>query len=124
SVSEHAAHHPADQSAHESTGIAAAPATTATAPTATAAAAMTAGRMIVGIIAGTGCRGCHDLGEQRLVLELVEIACGGIAARGLPALDHGAGILVELAADLGVKAKAGEAALHVAAQALVQSDLV
>ena len=49
-MSEHAAHHPADQSAHESTGIAAAPATTttATAPTATAAAAMTAGRMIVG----------------------------------------------------------------------------
>src|SRR6476659_4423351 len=69
-------------------------------------------------------RGRHDLGEQRLVLQLVEVAALGIAAGGLPACDHAAGGLIELAGGLGVEAEPGEAALHVAALPLVEADLV
>jgi hypothetical protein len=58
------------------------------------------------------------------VLQLVEEAGLGIAARGLPARDHGAGGFVELAVDLGVEAETGQPALHVAALALVEADLV
>ena len=58
------------------------------------------------------------------MLQLVEEAGLRIAARGLPAHDHGAGGFVELAGDLGVEAEAGEPALHVAALALVEADLV
>ena len=68
--------------------------------------------------------GRDDLGQQRLVLQLVEVAGLGIAAGGLPAPDHRAGVLVELAGDLGVEAEPVEPALHVAALALVEADLV
>ena len=69
-------------------------------------------------------RGRDDFGQQRLVLQLVEVAALGIAAGGLPARDHGTGHLVELAGHLGVEAEAVEPALHVAALALVEADLV
>src|SRR3981081_3083362 len=65
-----------------------------------------------------------DLAQQRLVLQLVEVAALGIAAGGLPARDHAAGGLIELAGGLGVEAEPGEAALHVAALALVEADLI
>src|SRR6202012_5002590 len=77
-----------------------------------------------GGVVGGGNAGRDDLAEQRLVLQRVEIAGDGIAARGLPALDHGAGVLVELAGRLGVEAEAGQAALHVAALAAVEPNLV
>ena len=48
----------------------------------------------------------------------------GIAARRLPAHDHVPGGFIELAAGLDVEAEAGEAALHVAALALVEAELV
>src|SRR5262245_25885883 len=101
SVAEHAAHHAANHVAHEGAGVGAATTATATAAATAASAATTtttaaatavanlATARVVGII-GAGCGGrCRDdLGEQRLVLELVEIAAHGIAAGGLPALDH------------------------------------
>ena len=65
-----------------------------------------------------------DFAQQRLVLQLVEVAALGIAAGGLPARDHRAGRFVELAGHLGVEAEAVEPALHVAALALVEADLV
>jgi len=58
------------------------------------------------------------------VLQRVEEAGLRVAAGGLPARDHGAGGFVEPAADLGVEAEAVEAALHVAALVLVETDLV
>src|SRR5205814_9974272 len=77
------------------------------------------------LVVGTrGRRGRDDLAQQRLVLQLVEVAALGIAAGGLPARDHAAGSLIELAIDLGVEAEPGEAALHVAALALVEADLI
>ena len=79
--------------------------------------------VIAGVVGGSGA-GRDDLREQRLVLELVQIAGCGIVARRLPALDHAAGRFVELAVDLGVEAEAVEAALHVAALALVETKLV
>ena len=69
-------------------------------------------------------RGGDDFRQQRLVLQLVEEARRRIAAGGLPARDHGAGLFVELAGHLGVEAEPGQAALHVAALALVEADLV
>ena len=80
-------------------------------------------RLVVGVVAGSNTC-CNDLGLQRLQLQGVEEAAPGIAARSLPARDHSAGIVVELAADPGVKAEAGQAALHVAALAPVETDLV
>ena len=88
------------------------------------AAPLDAAGRAVRLVAGT-CRGRgHNLGQQRLVLKLVEKAALGIAAGGLPARDDGAGLLIELAGDLGVEAEPGEAALHVAALALVEADLI
>src|SRR5262245_32881908 len=96
-------------------------ATTASATTTVGAA--TRLRLIL-VTRACGRRGRHDLGQQRLVLQLVEIAAGGVAARGLPALDHAAGRLVEHAGHLGVEAETIETALHVAALTLVEADLV
>ena len=79
--------------------------------------------LVVGIVGGNDA-GRDDLREQRLVLELVQIAGGGIVARGLPALEHATGCFIEPAVDLGVEAEAVEAALHVTALALVETDLV
>src|SRR5206468_12589998 len=77
------------------------------------------------LLVGTRCRrGRDNLAQQRLVLQLVEVAALGIAAGGLPARDHGTGPLIELAGDLGVEAESGQAALHVAALALVEADLI
>src|SRR5205823_1746960 len=92
---------------------------------AAAAAARAAGMMhalVVGIVGGNDA-GRDDLREQRLVLELVQIAGGGIVARGLPALEHATGCFIEPAVDPGVEAEAVEAALHVAALAFVETDL-
>src|SRR5579883_3580841 len=123
SVPEHAAHHAADQAAHEGAGIAAAAAIAATSAT-TAAAVPHVAAAVGGGIVGRGLAGRDDLGQQRLVLELVEIAADRIAAGGLPALDHRAGVIVELPGDLGVEAEAVEPALHVAALPAVEPDLV
>src|SRR5580693_5549119 len=123
-MAEHAAHHSAHDAAEEGAGVAATATTAAAAiVTAAATAAAVACRMIVGIVAG-GLGGGDDLGEQRLVLELVQIAADGIATGGLPALDHRAGIFVELAVHFGVEAKTVQPPLHVLALALFQSDLV
>src|SRR6266516_6114463 len=88
---------------------------------ATAAGAALGRSLLVGT---RGRRGRDDLGQQRLVLQLVEVAALGIAAGGLPARDHATGGLIELAGGLGVEAEPGEAARHVAALALVEADLV
>src|SRR5665213_2974915 len=118
------AHHAADEAAGAATA-AAATVMTATAATATAAAVVMTRRMIVrGIVIAGGRLGRDDFGEQRLVLQRIEVAALGIAAGGLPARDHGAGGFIELARDLGVEAEAVQPALHVAALALVETDLV
>src|SRR5205807_7164686 len=107
-LAQHAAHHAADKGAGVWAATAAATTLTTTAPaTTTALAART-----VLVIAGT-CRrrGGDDLRQQGLVLQLVEEAGLGVAAGGLPAGDHGAGRLVELAGDLGVETKSGQATL-------------
>src|ERR1035437_475746 len=84
---EQSAHHAADQAAG-----AARTATIMASPTAAAAAVVVAGRLVVGIVTrGGGCRRRDDLGQQRLVFQLVQEAGLGIAARGLPAHDYGAG---------------------------------
>jgi len=80
-------------------------------------------RLVAGVVGGSHAGG-DDLGQQRLVLQRVEEAGLRVAAGGLPARDHGAGGFVEPAADLGVEAEAVEAALHVAALVLVETDLV
>src|SRR5689334_19937221 len=48
------------------------------------------------------CSRCRrdDLGQQRLVLQLVEVAALGIAAGGLPARDHRTGRRIELTGGL------------------------
>src|SRR5258708_5593580 len=84
-----------------------------------------AGSALVGaVVAGARRSRGHDLGEQGLVLELVEKARRRIAAGGLPTLEHGAGVVIERAGRLGVEAETVEAALHVAALTLVEADLV
>ena len=75
-------------------------------------------------IDGGGRRGCDDFRQQSLVLQPVEVAALGVAACGLPARDHRARRLVEDAGHLGVETEAVEPALHVAALALVEPDLV
>lgn len=55
------------------------------------------------------------------MLQRVEEASPGIAARGLPARDDGAGRLVEPTADLGIEAETGQPALHVATLSLVEA---
>lgn len=114
---EQAAHHVAEQRA--GTAHAAASATMRAATT-------TGGAVPRGVIPGIvgGDAGGDDLGLHRLVLELVEVAGGGITARGLPAPDHRPGLLVELAGRLDVETETGEAPLHIATLALVQTDLV
>src|SRR4030081_2913275 len=99
----------------------AAPAT----PPPTATTLRAAGRLFSfrGVTRG-GWRRRDDLGQQGLVLQLVEVAALRIAAGGLPARDHGAGLFIELAGDLGVEAEPGQTALHVAALAFVEADLV
>src|SRR5206468_7581042 len=105
----HAAHHSADDAAHEGS--------------ARIAAAMlgrcalrlgwgTPGRLRT-VIAGGRCRG-DDLRQQGLVLELVEIARRRITTGRLPALEHGPGLVGERTGHLGVEAEPVEAALHVA----------
>src|SRR3954454_12980765 len=85
----------------------------------------TGGPALRPLLVGTrGRRGRDDLAQQRLVLQLVEVAALGIAAGGLPARDHAAGGRIELASGLGVEAEPGEAALHVATLALVEADLI
>src|SRR5437879_603232 len=87
--------------------------------------ATTVGAALGPFLVGTrGRRGRDDLAQQRLVLQLVEVAALRIAAGGLPARDHAAGGLIELAGGLDVEAEPGEAALHVAALALVEADLI
>src|SRR5262249_34307945 len=99
-------------------------ATTATATTIAPAAA--AGVIVAAAVrfVDGGNAGRDDLAEQRLVLKRVEIAGHGIAALGLPTLDHGTGAVVELAGGLDLEAEAGQAALHVAALVAVEADLV
>src|SRR5450432_3126123 len=56
------------------------------------------------------------------MLQRVEEAGLGIAARRLPARDDGAGRRVELSVDLGVEAETSQPALHVATLSLVEAD--
>src|SRR5882724_9851658 len=122
SAAEQAAHHAAEEGAGAAT--AAAVIMTAAA-SATAVTAGLARRLVVGVVAGSGGHaGRQDFGLQRFVLQRVEIAALRIAAGGLPAGDHGAGGFIELAAGLDVEAEAGEAALHVAALAAVEAELI
>src|SRR5271169_6788395 len=79
-------------------------------------------RPFVRIVGSNSAR--DDLRLQGLELQLVEETGLGIAARRLPAHDHGVGSFVELAADFGIETKAGEAALYVATLALVEPELV
>src|SRR3954453_20004347 len=58
------------------------------------------------------------------MLQRVEEAGLGIAARRLPTRDPGAGRLVEPSVDLGVETETGQSALHVATLSLVESDLI
>src|SRR6516162_1808033 len=112
SAPEYASHHASDHIAQEFTGIWRA-----------AAAAAPAAYGTIRILAGTRLRG-DGFGQQRLVLELVQKAAAGIAARGLPAGDHGACFLVELARQFGVEAESSQPPLHIAPLDPVQSDLV
>src|SRR6202158_2939113 len=110
SVSEHAAHHAAHHSTDEATGISAAAATTAASATMTAtatpaAALRAANRLVIRFIGGGGRGSRDDFRQQRLVLQLVEESGLGIAPGGLPARNHGAGRVVELARHLGIEAK-------------------
>src|ERR1700678_3423238 len=94
----------ADDAADEAAGATAAAVMTATATAATTTV-MAARGVIIGVLVAAAGLGGDDLGQQRLVLQLVEIAALGIAAGGLPARDHGAGRFVELAVDLGIEAE-------------------
>jgi len=88
-------------------GIAAAAVTAAAAAAVGGRAALrrtVAGRRAL-FIAAAGLGGRHDFGQQRLMLQLVEEAGRRIAARGLPALDHDTGLVVELAGHFGVEAE-------------------
>ena len=95
-----------------------------TAATSAAGVAGVVHRLVVGGVITGSDAGRHDLGLQRLELQRIDKTGLGIAARRLPARDHGAGLLIELARDLGVEAETVEAALHVAALALVEAKLV
>ena len=82
-------------------------------------------RLGVGVVAGCDLHaGRQDFGLQCLVLQRVEIAGLRITTGGLPAGDHSAGGFIELAVGLDVEAEAGEAALHVAALAAVEAELI
>jgi hypothetical protein len=80
-------------------------------------------RRIVAVVGGRD-TGRDDLRLQRLELQRADKAALGIAAGGLPARDYGAGGVVEFPAGLGVETEAGEAALHVAALAAIEAELV
>ena len=58
------------------------------------------------------------------MLQRVEKAGLRIAACALPARDDGAGLVVELAVDLGVEAETGQPALHLAPLSFVEADLI
>src|SRR3979411_1399359 len=58
------------------------------------------------------------------MLQRVEEAGLGIAARALPARDDGAGRLVTLSVDLSVEAETGQPTLHGASLFLVEADLI
>src|SRR6478609_956620 len=122
------AEHTADHAADEAPGACGIATPVRTAGRRAASAATTAGAATGGtsfIVARIcGRRGCHDFGEQGLVLQPVEIAALRIAARRLPARDHDAGRLVELAGDLGIETKAVQPALHVTALTLVEANLI
>src|SRR5258705_8942476 len=114
--------HPADEGG-AGTGPTAGTLTAAAAATSAAAARRTS-RLFVGLVAGGGWGGCDDFRRQRLVLQPVEVAGLGVAARGLPARNHRTRRFVELACNPGIETKAGQPALHVAALAFVEADLV
>ena len=89
--------------------------------------AATTGRPVVigfvpAIKAGARCR--NRLGQQRLMLRRAEESSVGIAASRLPTRDDSAGRLVEPSVDLGIEAKTGQPALHVAPLSLVKSYLI
>ena len=118
---EKAAHHSAEQWK-----------TTASSPSATsdgapiiAAAAASAGVMAARVafgLFGSALKVCDNLGQQGLVLQLVEIAAGGITARRLPAPDHRTGLVIEFAGDLDIEAKTGQPALHIATLTAIEPD--
>ena len=58
------------------------------------------------------------------MLQRVEEASLGIAARRLPASDDGPGRLVEPTADPGIEAETGQLALHLATLSLVEAYLI
>src|SRR4029453_2518276 len=88
------------------------------------AAARGAARLRFLLVGVCGRRGRDDLGQERLVLQLVEIAALGIAARGLPARDDRTRRRVELPGGLGIEAEAGEAARPVGGPALCAAVVV
>src|SRR5947209_8482471 len=92
-----------EQSAHHAAEEAAGAATATVVATAAARVAGMMHALVVGL--GGSDAGRDDLREQRLVLELVQIAGGGIVARGLPALDNTTGCFIEPAVDLGIEAE-------------------
>jgi len=120
---EKAAHHSAEQrkAASTSASPSASAAAIIAAAAASAAAAAVAARMAFGFFVAA-LKACDDLGKQGLVLELVEISAGGIAACRLPSPDHRAGLVVELARDLGIEAKTGQPALHIATLTAIEPD--
>src|SRR5262249_52607008 len=119
-----------EQSAHHVAGECAGSAASAGVTTAAAAAGVAhMARVGRGFVVGRGRvlvlgAACQIFGDQGGVLVLVEVAGRLVAAHGLPALDHAAGLIVKLAGDAHVKAELGEAALHVTTLAPVEADLV
>src|SRR5689334_12806515 len=99
-------------------------ATAAAATTTAAAAAARCARLVIRRFTRRGQPGGQDFRLQRLVLQRIEVAGLRITAGSLPAGDHSAGVLVELASGLDVEAEARQAALYVAALALVEAELV
>ena len=119
---EKAAHHSAEQRKAASTSASpSASAAAIIAAAAASAAAAVAARMAFGFFVAA-LKACDDLGKQGLVLELVDISAGGIAACRLPSPDHRAGLVVELARDLGIEAKTGQPALHIATLTAIEPD--
>src|SRR5262249_39134878 len=65
-----------------------------------------------------------DFRYEGLVLKLVEIPAGGIAACRLRSPDGRAGLVIELAGNRGIEAKTGQPALHITTLAAIEPDLV
>src|SRR5688572_3608722 len=86
-LAKHAAHYAADEAAGAGGIRAMISGRTVNGGLLTAATTATAGttaRLLLVVAGACGRRGRHDLGQQRLVLQLVEIAAGRVAARRLP----------------------------------------